>query len=71
MLIPSNSGELDGIMGFNGDDFREEITAGESNVLQDEVNGIICILDARDRDIADLTLAAATPHFANTPYQQA
>jgi hypothetical protein len=44
--------EIDVIM--DSDDVVEEIAAGEREVLKDEVDVIVCILDTRDRDIADL-----------------
>ena len=44
--------EIDVIMDSNV--VGEDIAAGEREVLKDEVDAIVCILDTRDRDIADL-----------------
>jgi hypothetical protein len=39
---------------MDSDDVGEEIAAGEREVLKDEVDAIVCILDTRNRDIANL-----------------
>jgi hypothetical protein len=44
--------EVDVIM--DSDDVGEEIAAGEREVIKDQVGAIVCILDTRDRDIANL-----------------
>jgi hypothetical protein len=44
--------EIDVIMDSNV--VGEDIAAGEREVLKDEVDAIVCILDTRDWDIADL-----------------
>jgi hypothetical protein len=44
--------EIDVIMDSNI--VREDIAAGEREVLKDKVNAIVCILDTQDQDIANL-----------------
>ena len=45
--------KLDVVMGIDSDDVRADIATGERHVLDDEVDGIIYKLDARDRVTAN------------------
>ena len=42
------------VVGANLDDVGEEVATREHEVLDDDVEGIVGILDARDGDVADL-----------------
>ena len=46
--------ELHIVVGFDGDDVREEIAALERQVLDDEIKRIVGILDTRDGDVSNL-----------------
>lgn len=46
--------KLDIVVGFDSKDVREEISALERQVLNDEVESIVCIFNAWDRDVSDL-----------------
>ena len=46
--------ELDVIVRLHRDDIGEEIHARQREVLDDDVKRVVCVLDARDGDIADL-----------------
>ena len=46
--------ELEEVVGLERDDVREEVAAGEREVLDNEVHHVVGILDARDGDIPDL-----------------
>ena len=46
--------ELDKVVRVHGDDVREDVAALEREVLDDEVELVIGVLDARDGDVANL-----------------
>ncbi len=46
--------KLDEVVGLEGYYVREEIAARKSEVLDNEIKVLICILDARNRHVADL-----------------
>lgn len=46
--------ELEEVVRLERDDVREEVPAGERQVLDDEVHLIVGVLDARNGDVADL-----------------
>jgi hypothetical protein len=70
VMLVANGGirrERDVVMGFDGDEMREEIATRKCQVLGGKVGGIVCKLDAGDQDIADLHYASsATSHVTNT-----
>jgi hypothetical protein len=41
-------------VGLDGDDVREQVAALEGEVLDDEIERVVGVLDARDGDISDL-----------------
>ncbi len=42
------------VVHVHGDEVREEVLARQSQVLDDEIQSFVRVLDAGDRDIADL-----------------
>ena len=46
--------ELDKVVGLELDDVGEEVAALEGEVLHDEVERVVGVLDARNRDVANL-----------------
>ena len=51
--------EAEVIMRLDADDIREEVTAFEREVFDDEVKTVICVLDAWNRDVAHLGTRSA------------
>ena len=46
--------ELDEVVGLERDDVREQVAAREREVLDDEVERVVRVLDARNGDVANL-----------------
>jgi len=46
--------ELDEVVRFERDDVGEKILALESEVLNDQIESVVGVFDARDRDVTDL-----------------
>lgn len=47
-------GELDVVVSLHGDGVGEKVAAREGEVLDDEIDGVVGVLDARDGDVSDL-----------------
>ena len=59
VMLIANGGvrrKLDVVMGFDGDDVKEEIATGKRHVLEGEDDGFIYELDVQDRHIVNLQL---------------
>ena len=59
------------VLGSNVDDVGEQVFAREREILNDEVEGIVCILDAWNGNVADLTDDGWEDNFANISPQVA
>lgn len=46
--------ELEVVLGLHADDVGEQILSRQSEVLDDKIKGVICVLDAGDGNVSDL-----------------
>ena len=53
--------EFEVVMRFDTDDVGEEVASGQREILDDEIERIIGVFDARDGNIADLRTYAVSP----------
>ena len=52
-------------MGFHADHVGEEVPPGKGEVLDDQVERLVCVLDARDGDVSNLVDDAGQDDLAN------
>ena len=57
--------EADEVVGFHADHVGEEVPPGEGEVLDDQVERLVRVLDARDGDVSDLVDNARQDNLAD------
>ena len=57
--------EADEVVGFHADHVGEEVQPGKSEVLNNQIERLVCVLDAWDGDVSDLVDDAGQDNFSN------